>query len=280
VRNPFAGDPEFGRLVRGDECVHLVDVALEIARDAYPDLDRDHYRRRIDELGDRAGARCPPDCSERTRIGHINWVMFVEEGFRGNTEDYYDPRNSYLNEVIDRKVGLPIALSVLYAEVAARAGLALGCANLPMHFMLRVMGYGYDDAIFVDPFHEGRILDFDGCEAFLSKLAGRTIRLGVEESLSCDPSVTVARMLRNLKAVDLDQKDYAAALPVVRRLAALRRDDLDEQRDWGMVCLQADRPGEALGPLGRYVELMPEAPDLEIVRSLLKSARREVALRN
>ena len=90
-------------------------------------------------------------------LGQINWVLFVEEGFRGNVEDYYDPRNSYLNEVLDRKLGLPISLSVLYAEVASRVGLALGCVNLPMHFALRVMGR--DEPVFVDPFHEGRMLD-------------------------------------------------------------------------------------------------------------------------
>jgi regulator of sirC expression with transglutaminase-like and TPR domain len=87
-------------------------------------------------------------------------------------------------------------------------------------------------------------------------------------------------MLRNLKSIYLERKDYALALPVVRRLAALRRDDLQEQRDWGMVSLQANRPGEALGPLGRYLEARPGAPDAQAVQSLLKAARREVAFRN
>ena len=211
-------------------------------------------------------------------IGQINWVMYVEEGFRGNTEDYFDPANSYLNEVVERKLGLPISLSVLYRDVARRVGLPLSCVNLPMHFALRVAGR--EDPLFVDPFHEGRLLDLAECERFLGGLAGRNIRLSPEECASCDASVTVARMLRNLKAVYLDRKDYALALPVVRRLAALRRDDLLEQRDWGMVSLQADRPGEALGPLGRYLEARPGAPDAPAVQTLLKSARREVAFRN
>jgi regulator of sirC expression with transglutaminase-like and TPR domain len=278
VRDPFARDEEFRRLIQGDEDVDLVRVNLEIARDAYPDLDEADILSRIDALADRVRDRCSPGVGARAVIGQINWVLYVEEGFRGNTEDYFDPANSYLNEVVERKLGLPISMSVLYRDVARRVGLALACVNLPMHFALKVAGR--DDPLFVDPFHEGRLLDLPECERFLGDLAGRIVRLSAEECSGCDASVTVARMLRNLKAIYLERKDYGSALPVVRRLAALRLDDLLEQRDWGMVSLQADRPGEALGPLTRYVEARPGAPDAQAVRSLLKSARREVAFRN
>jgi regulator of sirC expression with transglutaminase-like and TPR domain len=278
VRQPFARDEHFRRLIQGDESVNLARINLEIARDAYPEIEPSEVLTRIDALADRVRDRCSPGGGVRYVVGQINWVLFVEEGFRGNVEDYYDPRNSYLNEVLDRKLGLPISLSVMYAEVASRVGLALGCVNLPMHVALRVVGR--DDPLFVDPFHEGRMLDLDGCERFLTNLAGRPIQLGSEERGPCKPSITVARMLRNLKSIHLESRDYASALPVVRRLAALSRDDLLEQRDWGMICLQADRPGEALAPLERYVEELPQAADAETVRNLLRSARREVAFRN
>jgi len=278
VRDPFARDEEFRRLILGDEDVDLVRVNLEIARDAYPDLDEADVLGRIEALGNRVRDRCSPRAGVRSVIGQINWVMFVEEGYRGNTQDYFDPGNSYINEVVDRKLGLPISMSVLYQDLARRVGLPLACVNLPMHFALKVAGR--DEPLFVDPFHEGRLLDLAECERFLGGLAGRNIRLSAEEVASCDASVTVARMLRNLKANYLERKDYSMALPVVRRLAALRRDDLLEQRDWGMVSLQADRPGEALGPLGRYLDARPGAPDAQAVLSLIKSARREVAFRN
>ena len=278
MRDPFARDDEFRRLIQGDEDVDLVRVNLEIARDAHPDLDRTDVLERIEALADRVRDRCSPGSGARAMIGQINWVMFVEEGFRGNTDDYFDPANSYLGEVVDRKLGLPITLSILYREVARQVGLGLACVNLPMHFALKIAGR--DEPLFVDPFHEGRLLDLPACERFLGELAGREVRLSAEECSGCDASVTVARMLRNLKAIYLERKDYASALPVVRRLAALRRDDLLEQRDWGMVSLQADHPGEALGPLARYVEARPTAPDAQAVGSLLKSARREVAIRN
>ncbi len=278
MRDPFARDAEFRRLLQGDDDVDLVRINLEIARDSYPELDEAGVLDRIEVLSDRIRDRCSPGGGVRSTIGQINWVLYVEEGFRGNDEEYFDPRNSYLNEVIGRKRGLPIALSVFYRDVARRVGLALDCVNLPMHFALRVAGG--DTPLFVDPYHEGRLLGLDDCERFLGGLAQREIRLSSEEVAACDASVTVARMLRNLKANYLERKDFASALPVVRRLAALRRDDLLEQRDWGMISLQADRPGEALDPLGRYVDGRPDAPDAHAIRALLKTARREVALRN
>lgn len=278
MRDPFARDDEFRRLIQGDEDVDLVRVNLEIARDAFEEVDEADILERIEALAYRVRDRCSPGAGARSVIGQINWVMFVEEGFRGNTQDYFDPSNSYLNEVIGRKLGLPISLSVLYRDVARRVGLGLGCVNLPMHFALKISGR--DEPLFVDPFHEGRLLDLAECERFLGDLAGREVRLSAEECSSCPASVTVARMLRNLKAIYLERKDFAAALPVVRRLAALRRDDLLEQRDWGMISLQADRPGEAIGPLARYVEARPGAPDAKAVRSALRSAAREVAMRN
>jgi regulator of sirC expression with transglutaminase-like and TPR domain len=278
VRDPFARDEHFHRLIHGDEAVDPVVVNLEIARDVYPDLDFEQVLSRIEALAGRVRERCSPEGGPRYIIGQINWVLFVEEGFRGNVDDYDNPRNSYLNEVLDRRLGLPITLSILYASVASKAGLTLGLANLPMHFALQVPVP--EGPLFVDPFHEGRMLDLPACERFLSDLAGRAVQIGSEVLRRCEPSVVVARMLRNLKGAYLERKDFASALPVIRRLAALRPDDALEQRDWGMVSLQVDRPGEALDPLQRYVDVAPDAPDAEVIRKLLKSARREVAFRN
>ncbi len=278
MRDPFARDEHFRRLIGGEPAIDLVAVNLEIARDAYPDLEIDRTIDRIESLSERVRERCSLGGPVRSVIGQINWVLYVEEGFRGNVDDYYDPRNSYLNDVLDRKLGLPITLSILYARVASKVGLELGYVNLPMHFGLGLSGP--DGPLFIDPFHEGRILDRPACERFLSELAGRSIELGDEELGSCEHSVTVSRMLRNLKGIYLEQKDFASALPVVRRLAVLRRDDPLELRDWGMICLQVDRPGEALGPLQSYVDALPDAPDIAAIQSLLKSARREVAFRN
>jgi regulator of sirC expression with transglutaminase-like and TPR domain len=275
---PFAESPEFQRLLRRDAGSDLVRIALEIARDAEPNLDMDHYLGKIEALSGRARDRCPPGAKPRSLLGQINWVLFVEEGFQGNSEDYYDPRNGYLNHVIDRKTGNPITLSVLYASIAAGVGLEMAGVNLPAHFMLRA-GSG-DSTIFVDPFHAGALLDRRGCERRIGQLVGQEVALSDIQLAPCGHDLIVARMLRNLKSIYLEQHNYSASLPVLQRLAALNPGDPHEQRDLGMLCLQLDRPTEAISPLQSYLDARPRAPDADAVRPLLRAARRNVALRN
>ncbi len=200
----FAHSPEFQRLLSGEGPVHLARVALEIARDAYPDLDIDLYLNRIQALADRVPPRCPPGGKVRDILGQINWVLFVEEELRGNAADYYDPRNSYLNEVLDRWLGIPITLSVLYQAVAEHLGLTMAGMNLPAHFMLRV-----DDGEqtwFVDPFDEGTMLNRVACERKLSELLQQPVILNEAMTAPCPLAVVVTRMLPELED-DLPQCD-------------------------------------------------------------------------
>jgi regulator of sirC expression with transglutaminase-like and TPR domain len=258
--------------------VDLARIALEIACDAYPELDVDHYLSKIAGLALQARDRCPVGAKPQAVLAQINWVLFVEEGYQGNTEDYYDPRNSYLNEVIDRRTGIPITLSVLYATIAARLGLVLSGVNLPAHFMLR--GGSGDSAFFVDPFHAGAVLDRNGCERRISELIGEPVTLTDLQLAPCGPALVVSRMLRNLKAIYLKNHDYDSALPVLSRIAALNPRDPHEQRDLGMLCLRLDRPGDAIAPLQAYLDARPQAADAELIHPLLSAARREVASRN
>lgn len=276
--SPFAGSPEFQRLLKREPRADLVRIALEIARDAYPDLDFDHYLGKIEALTARVRDRCPPGAKPRALLGQINWVLFVEEAFQGNTEDYYDPRNSYLNQVIDRKMGIPISLSVLYASIAAGVGLELAGVNLPAHFLLRA-GRG-EATIFVDPFHSGALLDHKGCERRIAQIVGRSVALSDLQLAPCGHDLVVTRMLRNLKAIYLERHDYQAALAVLERLAALNPGDPREQRDLGMLWLQLDHPAQAIAPLQAYLEARPQAPDASTIVPLLRAARHNMALRN
>lgn len=278
MRSPFAGSPEFERLLRREARPDLTRIALEIARDAYPDLEPGPYLERIEALAARVRDRAPAAAKARQVLGQINWVLFVEEGFQGNTEDYYDPKNSYLNQVIERKTGIPISLSVLYRAVAHRLGLEMEGVNLPAHFMLRV-DRG-DETIFVDPFHAGALLDRQGCERRVAELVGRPVVLSDLELAPCGLDLVVTRMLRNLKAIYLRGHDFSTALPVQRRLAALNPDDPLEQRDLGMLCLQLDRPADAIAPLQSLLDARPEPEDADAIRALLRAARREVATWN
>jgi regulator of sirC expression with transglutaminase-like and TPR domain len=272
VPTPFADSPEFARLLGGAPDADLTRLALEIARDAYPDLDPDRYLRAIDLLAARARDRCPAGARPRYVLGQINWVLFVEDGFKGNDEDYYDPRNSYLNAVIDRRTGIPISLSALYLAIADRIGLPMAGVNFPGHFIIRTT----DEPIFVDPFSEGTVMDASGCERLIAERLGRPIPLDEAALAPCSTAVVVARMLRNLKAIYLGQSDFASALPVLRRLVALSPDNPDERRDLGLACLGAGSTGEAIGHLDAYLDARPDAGDAEEVRARLRLAWREV----
>ena len=275
---PFADSPEFRRLLDGEASVSLARIALEIARDAAPNLDIGAQLARIDALTARVRPRCPASAGTRTILGQINWVLFVEEGFAGDTEDYYDARNSYLDEVLDRKRGIPISLSILYAAVAEPLGVALGSVNLPAHFVLRAVGE--PEPLFVDAFNGGALLDREGAERLVAEAVGRPVALEDEQLATVGPAAVVARMLRNLKAIHLRGDDYASALPVVRRLAAVVPDDLDEQRDWGLIAYRMGHPGESLAPLSRYAAARTDAPDSAAVREVVQAARRDLIRSN
>jgi regulator of sirC expression with transglutaminase-like and TPR domain len=282
VEPAFAHNPEFHRLIARrygpqDE-PDLARIALEIATDVYPSLDIEGYLARVEALAARVRDRCAHLARPRQVLGQINWVLFVEEGFQGNVENYYDPRNSYLNEVIDRRTGIPISLSVLYRRVAAGVGLPLAGVNLPAHFMLRA-GQGAD-TIFVDPFNSGALLDRNDCQRRIAERLGHPITLSARHIAPCPPHLVVARMLRNLKAIYLQNDDFPAAIPVQKRLAALAPDDAQEQRDLALLYLQVDRPAEAIVPLEAYLEACPDNPGADELHVLLRAARRAVAERN
>jgi regulator of sirC expression with transglutaminase-like and TPR domain len=272
---PFDDSPEFQRLLAGHDRVNLPRIALEIGRDTYPEIDIEAYLTRISGLADRARIRFAPGSNAREILGQINWVLFIEEEFRGNQEDYYDPRNSYLNEVLDRGLGIPITLSLVYQAMAEQLGLAATGLDLPLHFMLRV-----DEGAqihFVDPFFEGAVYDRHGCEQKLSEIAERAITLPDAAIEPCSSQVLFSRMLRNLKVIHTRSGDLPSLLPIQRRLTALNPLDPNELRDLGVLCVQADRLGEAIEPLRAYLELSPAADEAGEINELLVALRREVA---
>jgi regulator of sirC expression with transglutaminase-like and TPR domain len=271
----FADSPEFRRLAAGEAPVDLARIALEIARDAYPRLEIEAYLARIAALAERVRPRCPRGASVRDILGQINWVLFVEEKLRGNHEEYYDPRNSYLNEVLDRRLGIPISLSVVYWSLAEPLGLSVAGANLPAHFMLRIEDG--DQTWFVDPFHSGAVMTSDMCRRRLSEILQQPVDLDEAMAAPCSVATIVTRMLRNLKAIYLREEDLASALPVQRRLAALNPLDPDEVRDLGVLCLRAERPGEAVDPLQDYLAASPSDARAPEIATLLDAARRRLA---
>jgi regulator of sirC expression with transglutaminase-like and TPR domain len=173
---------------RAAPAVPLDEVVLLIAAHAYPGLDTSQQRQRLDLLAD----RCPEATVEGLRAH-----LFVDLGFAGNVGDYYDPRNSFLNDVLDRRTGIPITLAVLAMEVGRRLGVPLVGVGMPGHFLLR---HRDDPALFVDPFAGGRLLDRQGCEMAYHQAHGEHVRFEPRFLEPVDSHAIVARMLANLRA--------------------------------------------------------------------------------
>jgi regulator of sirC expression with transglutaminase-like and TPR domain len=211
-------------------------------------------------------------------VGQINWVLYQEEGFRGNVDDYADPLNSDLDAVLERRTGIPVSLGAVYLAVARGVGLELAGVNLPAHFVLRTVAP--EAEFFIDAFHAGAILDRDACARLVANASGRVCVLSDRDFAPMTTAAVLARMLRNLKSIYASASDFASALPITRRLAALDPSNPDESRDWGVSAALSARPGEALDPLAAYLAARPDAADSAAVARILDEARREVAQTN
>ena len=254
--------------------VDLARVALLIARDAYSQMNPRVYLRRIDRLAEQLRPRLTGSLASRAAA--LSEFLFEECGFVGNSEHYYDPRNSYLNKVIDRQMGLPITLSLLAVAVGTRAGLPVVGVGLPGHFVAKAVGAGGEEVVF-DPFNGGQFLDADACEALVTAVTGRPFEVTPESLAATPPGAFIARMLNNLKTAYLADRSHLRAARVTRRLVQLVPGDPTQRRDLGLLLVQADRHGPAIDPLKRYLAACPDADDADEVRKILGNALAEVA---
>jgi regulator of sirC expression with transglutaminase-like and TPR domain len=211
----------------------LAEAALWIAAEEYAGLDVPAYLRRLVALGVAARERVTPGMDADGCAGALGRLLFEEEGFRGNAEDYYDPRNSFLNEVLDRRLGIPITLSVVYMAVAGQAGVTARGIGLPGHFLVRLeRGAG---ARLLDPFHGGVVLSEADCAARLRQLYGDRARLDPAHLEPVTTQQILGRMLANLKGIYMGQRDWGRALAAVERILLLRPGDPAELRDLGAI---------------------------------------------
>jgi regulator of sirC expression with transglutaminase-like and TPR domain len=207
-------------LVASDETrIDLARAALLIALEEYPRLDIEAHLARLDRLGQTLRERIGSDRAPARHIAALNTLLFDQQGFRGNAEDYYDPRNSYLNDVLDRRLGIPITLSVVYVEVGRRAGLPLGGVGFPAHFLV---AYATQPRLFVDPFNRGRILSAADCQALLQQMFGKVQRLEPWFLAESSPREILARMLANLKAVYEQAGDLQRAQRVSEQMSVVQ----------------------------------------------------------
>lgn len=250
-------NPEFRSAVQRPAAeIDLAQAALLYARDAYPDLDPALYLNQLDEWA--ADIRSDIATSIDP-IATLNRFLFDDLRFHGNQSFYGDPRNSYLNQVIDRRLGLPITLSVLYLEVARRSGLQVEGIGLPGHFIVRHVERG--GVRFIDPFHQGRQLTSEDCRNLVVDLSNGALEFRPAMLEPVDTRQILTRMLTNLKNAYVQEQQFDRAVPVVERLLDLAPDEPAHLRDLGLLHYQLDHYGPALQALNRYVLIAGAAPD-------------------
>jgi regulator of sirC expression with transglutaminase-like and TPR domain len=269
----------FQRLVDQDDAqVPLDQGALEIARIGHPDLDPAPSLARLDALAERLRSRPPAGAGLTERVDQLITFLFREEGFHGNQDDYYNPRNSYLNDVLERRVGIPILLGVVLLEVARRLEIPLQGVGFPGNFLVRARD-GRQDR-FLDPFRGGRVLGPEDCQSLLERALGPGVMLEGRFLEPVGPRAILARMLRNLKVIFASRHDGAHSLNVLDALLLLEPGNWTERRDRGKIRQdRGDLMGAAADLEGYLLHGHPDT-DADEVRGLLQQVRRRLAMVN
>ncbi|MBI4189207.1 MAG: tetratricopeptide repeat protein [Betaproteobacteria bacterium] len=250
-----------------DEAINLAEAALLIASEEYRDLDIAAYLARLDEMAATLKRRLRPDISPADTIIALNRFLFDEHGFTGNAADYYDPRNSFLNEVLDRKRGIPLTLALVYIEISRRIGLPVQGVAFPAHFLVKCQLR--EGTVVLDPYAKGISLSL---EDLRQRLKG--LRHGAEPPKSLLTNLLVAagnkdilaRMLRNLKDIYSHHKAWLKALAATDRIITMMPNLAEEYRDRGMIYLNLECFRAALFDLQAYLKMLPVAADADEVR--------------
>ena len=265
---------------RPDEQIDLAEAALLIAKNANQKLDVGRYLARIDQLADALCTRLPSPSSDAERILALNRFLFEEQGFGPNLEDYYDLRNSFLNEVLERRVGIPISLSVVYMEVGRRIGLELRGVSFPGHFLVKCKLS--EGTVILDPYGRGISLNLQDLQQRLRGARGGEVSRAIVASMlvSANKKEILGRMLHNLKAIYLERRDHDHALSVMEWLIALGPTDAAQVRERGLLYLQLECFRAALDDLQQYLTLAPGADDADEIRHRVLHLRQTAARLN
>jgi len=224
----------FTEAVTGPENrLDLARGALLIASEAYPGLDILRYVAKLEVMAAAVRPAVTTTDDPALKIEYLNAYLFEERGFRGNAGEYYDPRNSFLNDVIDRGLGIPITLSIIYMEVGRRVGMPLQGVGMPGHFITKYAEPEGD--VYIDPFNKGRMLSRLACEELIQQLYGESVPFQETFLAPVSKRQILARLLMNLKAIYVHTKDYLKALSVVERALIIQPDAEQEMKDRGAL---------------------------------------------
>jgi regulator of sirC expression with transglutaminase-like and TPR domain len=262
---------EFIRIAASpDDEIDLARAALLIAATEYPELDIESQLGLLDSLASAASRRFGEERDPFFCINTLNEYLFDEVGFRGNQEDYYDPRNSFLNEVLSRRLGIPITLSLVCIEVGKRLDIPLIGIGMPGHFLIR---HWDAEDLFIDPFYGGILLSEEECAQRLWEITQNSLHWNPRYLSPVSNREFIARMLRNLKGIYLEQPDYSRALAMIDRLVVLQPEVAHERRDRGLVYYQLGHYQEALADLQSYLDSTRPGPDTAPVQRLVSDIK-------
>jgi regulator of sirC expression with transglutaminase-like and TPR domain len=264
-----------------DECIDVAAGAALIARDTYATLDVDRLVARFDELASPLVARGLGSLPLEEQADAVSDHVYGLLAFRGNEQEYYDPRNSLLPDVLDRKLGIPITLALVYCEVARRAGVLACGVSFPGHFLVRIDRPGDDAApVAVDPFFGGRRLDDAGLQKLLERASPAKKFVPAEHLAATTPRSMLVRMLINLKWIYATRGDFARALLALDRIISLTPDSIPALRERGLLAARLGAVEAAREDLSRLLELVPQAPDANSIRERLAELRAKASVLN
>ena len=248
---------------------NLVEKCLKFAQLLeYPDLNVDEYIQKINRMGKSLKESISDVSNPTYLISMLNEHLFENLGFGGDDDDYFNPKNNFLNEVIDRKSGLPITISILYVEIAKFIGLELKIVGFPSHVLVK-----YNEEMILDPFYDGRLLDVDDLQEILDANYGGQIEFQPEFLDEISSEQILIRMTRNLKNSYVQSYVYDKALRCTNMVLAIEPESPEDIRDKGILEERLLNSETALKYLNKYLEINPNAEDVDFILELIRSIK-------
>jgi regulator of sirC expression with transglutaminase-like and TPR domain len=253
---------------RPDADLDLARVALLVAQEEYPQLPEEIYLGRLDQLAEEVSGRLAGETAPLIVLQELRETLYDRHGFRGNRDAYYDPRNSFLNDVLDRRLGIPLTLGIVLLEVGWRLDLPLEGVSFPHHFLVRF--HGEDVNLLLDPYDGGEARFQDEAQEVLDRVYGGMIRVQPAFLKTASRRDMLVRLLTNLKGIYMNRREEVRALSVVERILLLRPDAVAERRTMGLLLARMGRLNEAREQLERYLESSPAPRDAGRMEALLR----------
>jgi regulator of sirC expression with transglutaminase-like and TPR domain len=267
-------DNEFSQLASlADDRIDLAHGALLIAKAAYPDLNESLYLERLDRMAASVKLDMTANLESEDIITKLNFILFEQEKFRGNRENYYEPDNSFLNRVLDRKTGIPITLSLVYIEVAGRLGLDVRGIGLPGHFITAL--YHASGKIFIDPFNRGEIRTVDECLEIVRTHTGNAVTPDLHWLQPIGRKELLARMLRNLKLIYARQDNDVMLFKMIHWILTLQPEAPAELSARAMLYEAMGNPSRAVTDWERYIANIGDYKSVAKIRARIDNLKKQ-----